>query len=384
MSVESLEHNMETMDVDALREQFETLLQRTSGQEPVAGELAMGEILALDKDGMRVDIGGKSEGFVPMKEIPGCYNLEELEEQYKVGQGHEFFVMSEQDVDEHPYYRLSVRRVNSFKNWDQVLQLKENGDIIEVTVSGITKGGALVSVLDLKGFIPASQIRVAKTLNELVGETLAAKILEVDKSKNKLILSNRAAVFEANAAMRQQTIAQLNEGDIVEGAVVKMTHFGVFIDIHGIDGLLPLSEISWRRIQHPSDVLTLGDKLQVQVLNVDTERQRISLSKKRLEQDPWSTVDEVLTVGQTLQGTITKTLNTGVLAELLPGIEAYCHQSSRPDGFNMAQTYEFKVVSIHKYDRRITLEFVADVEQAAPEKEASSEVAETTEEAAAE
>lgn len=360
MSVDTLEN---TLNVDALREQFENLLQRTSGQEPISGELAMGEILSMDKDGMRVDIGGKSEGFVPMKEIPGCYNLEELSEQYKVGQGHEFFVMSEQDVDEHPYYRLSVRRVNSFKNWDQVQQLKDNGDIIEVTVSGVTKGGALVNVLDLKGFIPASQIRVAKTLGELVGETLAAKILEVDKAKNKLILSNRAAVFETNAAMRQQTIAQLNEGDVVEGAVVKMTHFGVFIDIHGIDGLLPLSEISWRRIQHPSDVLKLGDKLQVQVLNVDSERQRISLSKKRLEEDPWSTVDQVLSVGQVLQGAITKTLNTGVLAELLPGIEAYCHASSHPEGFNMGQTYEFKVVSIHKHDRRITLEFVADVEQ---------------------
>lgn len=351
----------ETAEVDAMRERFENLLAKTRDAEPVAGELALGEILAMDKDGMRIDIGGKSEAICPMREIPGCMSFEELQEQYKTGQALEFFVMSEQDRDDDsPYYRVSIRRVNAFKNWDQVEQLQADDAIIEVTVTGATKGGVLVQVMDLKGFVPASQIRVAKTLPELVGETLQVKILEVDKPKNKLILSNRAAVFETYAAQRLQTLQALEEGDIVEGAIVKMTHFGVFIDINGIDGLLPLSEISWRRVQHPSDALELGQVVRVQVLNIDIERQRISLSKKRLEDDPWDTLDQHIQVGDEVVAPVTKQLNSGVLAEIIPGVEAYCHVNSRPDPFEMAERYVFKVVSIYKDDRRITLKWVSD------------------------
>ncbi len=351
-------------EMDALRERFENLLAKTKDADPVSGELALGEILAIDKDGLRVDIGGKSEAVCPIREIPGSQNAEELNEQYKVGQAIEFFVMSEQDKDNAPYYRLSVRRVNAFKNWDQVEHLKSTGDIIEVTVAAATKGGVLVNVLDLKGFVPASQLRVPKTLPELVGETLMVKVLEVDKTKNKLILSNRAAVFETYAAQRRQTLEALEEGDIVEGNIVKMTHFGVFIDINGIDGLLPLSEISWRRVQHPSDVLELGQKVRVQVLNVDKDRQRISLSKKRLEEDPWDTLENTIAVGDEVEAPITKILNTGVLGELIPGVEAYCHMNSRPEPFEMGERYVFRVVSIYPDDRRITLKYLADAEPA--------------------
>jgi ribosomal protein S1 len=379
--------NPQTLDItDELRERFENLLAKTRDAEPVATELALGEILSMDKDGMRVDIGGKSEAVCPMREIPGCMNLEELEQQYKVGQAIEFYVMSEQDRDDDsPYYRVSLRRVNAFKNWDQVDQLQSDDSIIEVTVTGATKGGVLVQVMDLKGFVPASQIRVAKTLPELVGETLQVKILEVDKTKNKLILSNRAAVFETYAAQRLQTLQALEEGDIVEGAIVKMTHFGVFIDINGIDGLLPLSEISWRRVQHPSDALQLGDKVRVQVLNIDLDRQRISLSKKRLEADPWDTLTDHVSVGDEVTAPITKQLNSGVLAEILPGVEAYCHVSSRPDPFEMGERYIFKIVSIYQDDRRITLKWVSDdVEPLAEEAPQQAEEAAVEETVAAE
>lgn len=387
MSLTPVMDNPQTLDItDELRERFENLLAKTRDAEPVATELALGEILSMDKDGMRVDIGGKSEAVCPMREIPGCMNLEELEQQYKVGQAIEFYVMSEQDRDDDsPYYRVSLRRVNAFKNWDQVDQLQSDDSIIEVTVTGATKGGVLVQVMDLKGFVPASQIRVAKTLPELVGETLQVKILEVDKTKNKLILSNRAAVFETYAAQRLQTLQALEEGDIVEGAIVKMTHFGVFIDINGIDGLLPLSEISWRRVQHPSDALQLGDKVRVQVLNIDLDRQRISLSKKRLEADPWDTLTDHVSVGDEVTAPITKQLNSGVLAEILPGVEAYCHVSSRPDPFEMGERYIFKIVSIYQDDRRITLKWVSDdVEPLAEEAPQQAEEAAVEETVAAE
>ena len=348
----------EDPQVTAMRSQFEALLSGSQSGDPISGELALGEILAVEKDGLRVDIGGKSEGFCPMRETPNIYSYEELQSTYRVGQAIEFFVMSEQDSDDHAYYRLSVRRVNAFKNWDHIIQLMTEGSIIEVTVAAATKGGVLVNVLDLKGFIPASQLRVAKTLPELVGDTLIAKILEVDKDKNKLILSNRQAIFETQAAQRVETMTKLEAGDIVEGAVVKMTHFGVFIDINGIDGLLPLSEISWRRVQHPSEAFELGEMVRVVVLNVDQERQRISLSKKRLEQDPWETAVETLTIGDVMEAPVTKILGSGVLAEIMPGVEAYCHNNSRPgQPFEVGESGPFRVVAIHMDDRRITLKW---------------------------
>ncbi len=359
---------------ESLKADFAKLLEESFQTELLPGTLTVGEVLRIDKDGLLVDVGGKSEGFVPIKEINGCRNLEELQTLFEVGQVREFFISRINDENVN-CYSLSCRRVAAFKNWDKLKDLKDENTTVEVTVTGSTKGGILVNVLDLKGFIPASQIRVAKTLDNLVGEVLDAKILEVDKSKNKLILSNRAAVFEAKAAMRAETLSKLTEGDIVEGDIVKVTDFGVFVDINGIDGLLPLSEISWQRINHPSEVLKLGERVQVRVLTVDQNLQRISLSKKRLEADPWETVHDHFTIGDEPVGRVSKILSSGVLAELMPGIEAYCSFGPQGKFFYMKESYLFRIVSINSNDRRITLEFLADVE--AEDIETIEEVEET-------
>jgi ribosomal protein S1 len=244
--------------------------------------------------------------------------------------------------------------------------LKESREIIESTVTGTTKGGVLVNILGFKGFIPASQLRVAKTLSELVGDTLPAKILEVDRQKNKLILSHREAVFELKAKMRAETLSSLKEGEIVEGDVVKITDFGVFIDINGIDGLLPLSEITWRRIHHPSGMLQLGERLTVSVLTIDRQLQRISLSLKRLQRDPWETVHDQIKVGDEVVGRVSKLLNSGVLAELIPGVEAYCVYSQQGRHFMMNEAYQFRVVSIYSAERKITLEYMGLVAEEQP------------------
>lgn len=348
----------------SLRLSFESLLERSFQCALTPGSIAIGEILRVEKDGLLVDIGGKSEGFVPLKEIHGCRTADDLRATFEAGQVREFFIVGEHDNDS-VFYQLSLRRVAAFKNWDQLRELKDANATVEVTVAGSTKGGILVNVFDLKGFIPASQIRVAKTLNDLVGETLPAKILEVDKAKNKLILSNRAAVFEAKAALRAETLSQLHEGDRVCGEIVKVTDFGVFIDINGIDGLLPLSEIAWRRIHHPSEALSLGQRLEVMVLTVDLRLQRISLSRKRLEADPWRTVDEHFHVNQELEGHVTKMLGSGVLVELMPGIEAYCAFSGAGSKFfSLGETCGFRIVSINPPDRRLTLEYRYDASPA--------------------
>ncbi|MGE0199530.1 MAG: 30S ribosomal protein S1 [Candidatus Melainabacteria bacterium] len=344
-----------------MRDSFAQLLEKSFEMELKPGAIVVGEVVRLDKDGLMVDIGGKSEGFAPMKELPGCRSSENLQAEYKVGQVLEFFIINDVDGDDVQYI-LSVRRVNMLKNWDKLIGLKDAGETVEVTVTGTTKGGVIVNILGFKGFIPASQLRVAKTLAELVGDLLPAKILEVDQRKNKLILSHREAIFAQKAALRAETIATLNEGDVVSGEVVKITDFGAFVDINGIDGLLPLSEITWRRIQHPSEVLELGQKLTVTVLTVDQRLQRISLSLKRLESDPWDTVNDLFNVGQQLDGRISKLLGSGLLAELHPGIEAYCAYGNQGPFYNMGDLYRFEIVSINPVDRRITLSYVGEAQ----------------------
>lgn len=344
---------------EEMRQSFADLLEKSFETALKPGTIVVGEILKLEKDGMTVDIGGKSEGAVPMKEIPGCYSLDELKNQYKPGQVLELFLLNQNDsADEtRAHYTLSIRRVTMWKNWDRLMELRDSREIVETTVSGTTKGGVIVNILGFKGFIPASQLRVAKTLHDLIGDVLPAKILEVDKHKNKLILSHREAVFEQKAKMRAETISKLNEADVVEGEIVKITDFGVFVDINGIDGLLPLSEITWRRIQHPSEVLTLGERLTVRVLTVDRDLQRISLSLKRLQPDPWETVNEQFKVGEVLNGRISKLLNSGVLAELAPGVEAYCAYDHSGRQYFLTESYSFRIVSIFAGERKITLEY---------------------------
>ena len=339
-----------------MQQDFAALLERSFETELKPTAIVLGEVLKLDRDGLRVDIGGKSEGYVPMKEIPGCFSLEELKNAYHLGQMVECFIMNDVDDDE-VQYTLSIRRVMMSKNWDRLSIMKEAGEIVETTVTGVTKGGVIVNIFGFKGFIPASQLRVAKTLNELVGDTLPTKILEVDRKKNKLILSHREAIFEQKAEMRARTIASLTEGDVVNGHVVKITDFGAFVDINGIDGLLPLSEITWRRIQHPSEVLELGQALTVRVLTVDRNLQRISLSLKRLESDPWDTVNTRFHVGEQLVGKVSKMLGSGILAELIPGVEAYCAYQHGGKFYQVGESYSFEIVSISADERRITLEY---------------------------
>jgi small subunit ribosomal protein S1 len=349
-----------------MQDSFAALLEKSFETILKPGNIVVGEILSLEKDGLAVDVGGKSEGFVPMKEIYGCYSVDDLRNQYKVGQVLDLFLMSANDTNDDlkAHYTLSIRQVAMWKNWDRLLALRESREIVETTVSGTTKGGVIVNIMGFKGFIPASQLRVAKTLHDLVGDVLPAKILEVDKHKNKLILSHREAVFEQKAKMRVETIGRLNEGEVVDGEIVKITDFGVFVDINGIDGLLPLSEITWRRIHHPSEVLTLGEKLTVRVLTVDRNLQRISLSLKRLQPDPWSTVNQEFKIGNVLNGRISKLLNSGVLAELAPGVEAYCAYDHSGRQYFLNETYSFRIVSIYAGERKITLEYRGAAEEA--------------------
>jgi small subunit ribosomal protein S1 len=346
-----------TPDIDAVSTQeFAALLEESFKTEPRAGEVVVGEVLKVQKDGLVVDMGGKSEGFVPVKEIPG--QADGLG-QFQAGMVCEFFFV--RALEEDDVVILSVRRVAAYKTWDQLKALKDESQTLEATVTGVTKGGVIVQVLELKGFVPASQLRVAKPLPEVVGDVIPVKILEVDKNKNKLILSHRAAIFEQKAALRAETISRLQSGDIVEGEIVKVTDFGVFIDIQGIDGLLPLSEITWQRINHPSQILALGQRLTVKVLTVDQAQQRISLSLKRMQEDPWEQVPNLFNNGDMVNGRVSKQLASGVLAELTPGVEAFAPYENGGKQYRFDEVCQFEILSIYTSDRRITLKYIADV-----------------------
>jgi ribosomal protein S1 len=343
-------------------EAFLALLEKSFQAELKPGVIVVGEILSVSKDGLWVDIGGKSEGFVPIREVPVWEGPETLQDLYCPGHVVELFLLRTLDERNNApapdaYYHLSLKRVQTVKSWEQLFGFRESQETVDAHVIGITKGGILAQVLDLKGFIPASQLRVAKPPTELIGEVLPVKILEVDKNKNKLILSHRAAVFEQKALMRAETLKRLQEGEVVTGDIVKVTDFGVFVDIFGIDGLLPLSEISWSRLKHPSEALALGQTVTVQVLSVDQALQRISLSLKRMQPDPWSTVETKFVLGQPVSGPVTKLLATGVLVELTPGVEAFCPYQPTGKFYEVGHFYHFEVVSIAAHERRMTLAY---------------------------
>jgi small subunit ribosomal protein S1 len=346
-----------TPEIDSVAtDAFAALLEESFKSEPRPGEVVVGEVLKVQKDGLLIDMGGKSEGFVPVKEIPG--HVDGLG-QFQEGQVREFFYV--RALDDEDLAMLSVRRVAAYKTWDHLKALKDENTTLDATVTGVTKGGVIVQVLELKGFVPASQLRVAKPLPDVVGDSIPVKILEVDKNKNKLILSHRSAIFEQKATLRAETIARLQPADIVEGEIVKVTDFGVFIDIQGIDGLLPLSEITWQRINHPSQVLALGQRLTVKVLTVDQALQRISLSLKRMQEDPWDLVPSTFRNGDVVNGRISKQLASGVLVELTPGVEAFAPYENGGKQYSFDETCQFEIVSIYTSDRRITLKYVMDV-----------------------
>lgn len=370
----NLNAHMEATISSDMKDSFASLLEASFSKALVPGTLAMGEVIGIDKDGLTVDVAGKYEGVVPIKEIPGCYSSDDLRNEFEVGQRREFFMLK--DHEEKSHYVLSVRRVMAVKSWQDLATYKDTAETLEATIQGPTKGGMLATILGIKGFIPASQLRVTKNLDDLLGETLPVKVLEVDRNRNKLILSHRQAVFEQKSAQRAETLKLLKEGDIVDGEVVKVTDFGVFVDINGIDGLLPLSEITWRRIHHPSDVMTLGQRVTVTVLSIDLDRKRISLSLKRMEADPWTTVDNRFTVGERVEGRISKQLASGVLAELIPGVEAFCSYGQHGRIFELDAVYRFEVMSIAANDRRLTLNYLGEMVSPAPVKADSNEATE--------
>ena len=304
------------------------LLDEDLGMEvPSAGEIRKGEVIEHHKNAILVDIGAKSEGIIAGRE------LDEVREDERddLAVGNEVLVYVVDPEDDDGNVILSYAKAVEERDWQTVQKLAEDGEIYEGKVVGHNKGGLLVQVGRLHGFMPISQLSVSRNfdrnrstagqLQTIVGERIVFKVLEVDRSQDRLILSERAATREKRAAQREALLQELEPGEVREGQVVNLTDFGAFVDLGGLEGLVHISELGWKRVNKPGDVVQIGDKIQVYVLDVDDERQRVALSLKRLETDPWTIVDELYAEGQLVEATVTKLVDFGAFARIMDDYE---------------------------------------------------------------
>ena len=303
---------------NAQMDDFEKLLDETLSKTYTVADIVEGTVIKRENGGYLVSVkGAKTEAFLPDKEIG---NQDENADKLQIGDVREFYVLKEENDDE--AMQLSLKRIAYAQAWAQLNDAKNVGDTILAKVVSIVKGGVLVDVADLKGFIPSSQLRTGTPFEGLVDTKIEVKVLEADPKKNKLILSQRLAVAEQRNQVVDDVISKLEEDMVVKGNVVRITDFGAFVDINGIDGLLPISEISWQRIKHPSDVLALGDSIEVKIIKIDQELKRISLSLKRMTENPWQQIEGKFEEGQVVKGTVNKVATFGAFINIFPGVEA--------------------------------------------------------------
>ena len=329
-----------------VKDEFEMLLEESFAKSNTVADIVEGTVIKKEQDGYLVSVkGAKMEAFLSNRELSS--DVEELE----IGDVREFYVLKEENNED--AMQLSLKRIAFTQAWAQLNDAKIQGDTILAKVVSTVKGGVLVDVADLKGFIPSSQLRTGTPFDGLIDQKIEVKVLEADPKKNKLILSQRQAVAEQRDQVVDNVLSSLEEGQIVKGNVVRITDFGAFVDINGIDGLLPISEISWQRIKHPSDVITLGDTIEVKIIKIDTELKRISLSLKRMGENPWQQIEGQFEEGQIVKGTVNKVTTFGAFINIFPGVEALLPVSEMSDEnvnpFNMFKVGSEVDVLIKKF-----------------------------------
>lgn len=352
-------HVTENETSDALKQEFEKLLA-TYDYSFKKGDIVKGTIISLESNGALVDIGAKTAAFLPTKEIPNAAHLQQ--DGIKPGEEMDFYILREEN--EEGQLTLSRRRVFTAKSWHDLQELVDKDAVIECSVTAVVKGGLLIDVMGLRGFVPSSHLRVRTSLEDLVGKTLPFKILSLDQQRNNIILSHRKVMAEQMAEQRKELFAGLQVNDIIEGEVVRLTDFGAFIDLGGVDGLLPLSQMSWRWVEHPSDILSIGERVKVEVIGIDFDKQRVSLSIKSQFPDPWNEVVKILSLNEKVEGTVTRIKHFGAFVEVYPGVEALLpsrditeHQNETGRQINVGDKIETYIVKFNPEERRISLSF---------------------------
>lgn len=342
-------------------------------REPKSGDIRTGVIVDKRPHELLVDIGFKSEGIVSGRE------LERVADDFsslEIGDQLPVFILRE---DRDGNLQLSISRALAEQDWERAEELMQSQEIFEGQVESYNRGGVIVKVGQVRGFVPASQLSTtgmatSSTDEEstdteerwasLVGEELKIKVIDIDRKRNRLILSERLAMREWRRQQKEQLLESLKEGDSYEGLISSIADFGAFVDLGGADGLIHLSELSWNRVSHPNEVVSVGDKVKVQILSVDLERRRIGLSLRRLTPQPWEVISDTYEVGQIVRGRITKLVNFGAFARLdSDGVEGLIHISELSDRrvthpkeiVNEGEEHELRIIRIDTDKRRMGL-----------------------------
>ncbi|MDQ3729014.1 MAG: 30S ribosomal protein S1 [Actinomycetota bacterium] len=289
------------------------------------GDVVNGEVVRIDKDEVLVDIGYKSEGVIPAHELSIRRSVDPSEE-VDLGEQVDALVLTKEDQEGRLI--LSKKRARFEKAWRKIEAAAESGEPVEGSVIEVVKGGLIVD-LGVRGFLPASlvDIRRVHNLDEFRDQTLECKVIELNRSRNNVVLSRRAVLEEERKEVREQILERLQPGQIVEGKISNIVDFGAFVDLEGIDGLIHISELSWSHVNHPGEVLEIGQDVRVKVLDIDRDRQRISLGLKQTQEDPWQKVLNEYRQGDVLEGKVTKVVAFGAFIEIVPGVEGLVHIS---------------------------------------------------------
>jgi small subunit ribosomal protein S1 len=289
------------------------------------GDVLTGRVVRIDNDEVLVDVGYKSEGVIPSNELSIRKSVDPHEE-VEIGEEVDALVLTKEDQDGRLI--VSKKRARFERAWRRIEAAAESGEPVIGTVIEVVKGGLIID-LGVRGFLPASlvDIRRVPNLDEYMGQQIECKVIELNRSRNNVVLSRRAVLEEQRREDRERILERLQPGLVVEGQISNIVDFGAFVDLDGIDGLIHISELSWSHVNHPSEILEIGQTVQVKVLDIDRDRQRISLGLKQTQEDPWQRVVDTYHVGDELEGKVTKVVTFGAFVEILDGVEGLVHIS---------------------------------------------------------
>jgi small subunit ribosomal protein S1 len=353
---------------DDIEDDFEAAIAATV-IEFKEGDIVEGTVVGVDQDGAMVDIGYKSEGLIPTEELSIRKNVDP-HTVVSIGERVEALVLNKED-DEGRLI-MSKKRAQYERAWGRIQRITDSGETVKGTVIEVVKGGLIVDI-GLRGFLPASlvDLRRVRDLDPFIGEEIEAKVIELDRNRNNVVLSRRAYLEEEQAEQRQAFLDDLAEGEVREGVVSSVVNFGAFVDLGGMDGLVHVSELSWQHVNHPSEVVKVGDKVTIKVLEVDLDRERISLSIRQTLKDPWEVFSAENEVGSVVEGKVIKTVPFGAFVSVADGVEGLVHVSEiavhrveSPElELSIGQSVQAKITELDDERRRVSL----SIKQALPD-----------------
>ncbi|QKY69217.1 30S ribosomal protein S1 [Lentibacillus sp. CBA3610] len=336
------------------------------------GDIVTGTAIKVEDKQVLVDIGYKTEGIVPIGELSSLH-IEKASDIVQEGDSLTLYVKKMDDDDE---VILSKKAVDAERAWEELEEKYHSGDVFETEVKEVVKGG-LVADVGVRGFIPASLVETyyVEDFSDYIDNSLTVKIVDLDKEQNRIILSHKDVVQDEMDAKKQEVLQSLEEGQVLEGTVQRLTNFGVFVDLGGIDGLVHISQLAHEHVEKPSDVVAEGEEINVEVLSVDRDNERISLSHKKTLPGPWADIEDRVSRGDVLDGTVKRLVNFGAFVEVLPGVEGLVHISqianrhigTPQEVLEIGQEIQVKVLDVNEQEERISLS-IKELEQ---EKEAS-------------